>query len=137
MHNTSISLHLIEIMFRNVQLFIRVLVLLVIIDLVWLIPFANPGYQSMIQTIQRGTPMKTNIWSGIVVYLLMTTLLIQYGLPKTWNWKQPFLLGLCTYGIYDFTASTVFHQWNIPLAIMDTIWGGILFTIVAYIIHHF
>jgi uncharacterized membrane protein len=121
--------------------FLLAIILLIIIDLLWLVPFSGPAYQKMIPRIQGGSKMEVNLYAGAIVYLLMAFVLVQYGLPsrgaKKFNFMKPFLLGVCVYGVYDFTAAAVLKNWNIPLAIGDTIWGGILFTATAYVLWRF
>lgn len=41
------------------------------------------------------------------------------------------LLGLLTYGIYDFTTKAVLTKYPWRAAFVDTAWGGVLFTLVA------
>lgn len=41
------------------------------------------------------------------------------------------LLGLLTYGIYDFTTKAVLTKYPWRVAVVDTAWGGVLFTLVA------
>ena len=56
--------------------------------------------------------------------------------PKTKNiydsLKYGFLFGIIIFGIYDFTAASVFNNWDISLAIYDILWGGILYFISSY-----
>jgi uncharacterized membrane protein len=119
----------------NYKTILFIFIAFIIVDLIWLIPFAGPGYQKMIKKIQ-GSPMKVRIFSGFIVYVFMTTLIYNFGVNENkFNWLRLFLLGLCTYGVYDFTAYAVINDWNLLLAIGDTIWGGILFMIVGYLVY--
>lgn len=119
----------------NYKTILFIFIAFIIVDLIWLIPFAGPGYQKMIPKIQ-GSPMKVRIFSGFLVYVFMTTLIYNFGVNENkFNWLRLFLLGLCTYGVYDFTAYAVLKDWNLLLAIGDTIWGGILFMIVGYLVY--
>lgn len=47
--------------------------------------------------------------------------------------KDAFLLGLTTYGIYEFTNYAIFDKWDIISVIMDMSWGAILYTLVTYL----
>lgn len=47
------------------------------------------------------------------------------------------LLGLLTYGIYDFTTKAVLTAYPWSIAFADTIWGGVLFTLLALIASYF
>lgn len=41
------------------------------------------------------------------------------------------VFGLVSYATYDFTVHFMFEGWDLQVALMDTIWGGILSTLVA------
>jgi len=51
--------------------------------------------------------------------------------------QKAFLLGFTTYGIYELTNLATITQWNIPIAIIDTIWGGILYASTTFIVLHY
>jgi uncharacterized membrane protein len=44
------------------------------------------------------------------------------------------LLGLASYGTIDFTMHFMFEGWDLGVAVMDTIWGTILCSLVAGIV---
>ena len=44
-----------------------------------------------------------------------------------------FSFGIVVYGVYDYTCGTIFEKWDFNLALIDTIWGGILYTISSYL----
>ena len=43
-----------------------------------------------------------------------------------------FTFGIIVYGVFDFTSATIFKEWNMNLAIIDTLWGGFLYFISSY-----
>ena len=70
----------------------------------------------------------------------MTLAIVIYVLPYISNdtiIKDSILiggtLGLIIYGIFDFTNLSLFKNYNLKIAIIDTIWGSILFTLTTYI----
>jgi uncharacterized membrane protein len=44
-----------------------------------------------------------------------------------------FLLGIVIYGVYETTNFTLLNKWPLNIAIIDTLWGGILFALTTYI----
>jgi uncharacterized membrane protein len=54
-------------------------------------------------------------------------------LNKQFTNKELFLVGFCTYAIYDFTNATIFKKWDKIFGLFDSIWGGILFAVVGMI----
>ena len=41
-----------------------------------------------------------------------------------------FFIGLSTYAVYDFTNYATLAKYDISFAIADSLWGGVLFSIV-------
>jgi uncharacterized membrane protein len=44
-----------------------------------------------------------------------------------------FILGLVIYAVYESTNYAIFKKWGIQLAVIDTLWGGILFALTTYL----
>lgn len=40
-------------------------------------------------------------------------------------------LGYVIYSIFDFTSTFMFHEWTLYVALLDTLWGTLLFTAIA------
>lgn len=108
----------------NIKNFIKIFVILILIDLFWLKFFAGPKYKVMIRDIQ-GSEMKPKLFPGLIVYVLMTLLLLLFGSTDIRN----FILGLCVFGVYDMTNLTLLNKFDTVYAIADMIWGGVLFTL--------
>ena len=39
-----------------------------------------------------------------------------------------FLLGIVIYGVYETTSYALLDKWTLNAVLLDTLWGGILFT---------
>ena len=63
-------------------------------------------------------------------YILLT-IGIYYYTDK--NVMKSFLLGIIIYGVYETTSKALLENWEWKIVIIDTIWGGILFTIITMI----
>ena len=101
--------------------------IILVVDLPWL-AITSTNSQKMIRSIQK-SDLELRIAPALVVYVALAYLVT---LPK--NAKDAFLLGLCTYAVYDFTNYATLKNYSLRFAIMDSIWGGVLFVIVHYII---
>lgn len=66
--------------------------------------------------------------AGLVVYPALAFLAL-----RTQSLKDAFLTGACVYAVYDFTVLAAFKDYPFYMAVADTLWGGLLFTIVYYI----
>ena len=107
--------------------FLLVILLFIAVDSVWLIGGSSLS-SKMVQDIQ-GSPITIRFLPAVIVYVALAYLV---SIPKTS--KEAFLLGLSTYAIYDFTNYAILKKYSLQFALMDTIWGGILMTIVWNIV---
>ena len=46
------------------------------------------------------------------------------------------IFGLASYATFDFTMHFMFDGWDLSVSIMDSLWGGILCSIVTFIISY-
>ena len=68
-------------------------------------------------------------WEGAPpVYLALAFLVLQAQ-----STAQAFFIGLCTYAVYDFTNYTTLKNYDLSFAVADSVWGGVLFTLVRSI----
>jgi uncharacterized membrane protein len=104
--------------------------LLLILDLPWLMVSA-PYVGDMIQRIQ-GSGLKMSYLPAVVVYLAMGYLLLQTKTPL-----EAFYLGAATYAVYDFTNLATLKNYDTSFAIVDTLWGGVLFAMARFILNRF
>lgn len=109
---------------------------LLVLDLVWLKLYMGPRYQTMIKEIQS-EKMIVNKMSAFSAYLLMIVALVIFVIRKNFTLLEAFIFGVCLYGVYDFTCGAVFKKWNFNLAIIDIIWGGVVYMTSVYVANQF
>jgi uncharacterized membrane protein len=113
-------------------------IILIIIDLIWLY-IIKDRYKNMIINIQK-KQFDPKMPYALLVYFIIAYALYHFTKDSetlSEKLKNAFIFGFCSYGIYDFTNAALFSDWDIPLAIADSIWGGLLCTITVYITHKF
>lgn len=110
---------------------ISLAILIVLVDIPWLWYISGP-FGETVKQIQGGKPMVSRMFFAIPVYLALA-----YLLSLANNWKQAFLIGLCTYAVYDFTNLTTLQNYGFQLAVMDSVWGGTLMAIAFYLAKRF
>lgn len=93
--------------------------IIILIDSFWLMAI-NKEYAAALTKVQGKAPRYRPIYA-VPVYLALGYLLT---LPK--NLSQAFLLGLCVYAVYEFTLLALMEDYPLKLALMDTVWGGVL-----------
>jgi uncharacterized membrane protein len=82
-----------------------------------------------VQRIQGGAKPVIRYLPAIITYVA-----IAFLVRKTKSVQEAFLTGMAAYAIYDFTVMALFKDYPLSLAIGDTIWGGVLFAIVRYLL---
>lgn len=100
------------------------------------------SYLSMIKKIQCGKDVELNIVAMILCYTLLIISLVFYVIPymelKHVGSTKPSKLktavtiggafGALVYGIFSTTNLSLFKDFDIQIALIDILWGGILFT---------
>jgi len=96
------------------------------------ISIIKDSYLQQIQNIQTTKP-SVNSLGVLLSYSLMIFGINYFILQKNASLLDAFLFGIVIYGIYDATAYALFSKWSVNLALIDTLWGGILMMTTAYI----
>jgi uncharacterized membrane protein len=102
------------------------------LDAIYLSNIGGPLFNPMIKDIQ-GEKMTVNFYGAIIVYILMLFILYKLIIKERKSPNDAFLLGFCIYGVFDFTNIAIFKKYKYFVAILDMIWGGILFYITTWI----
>jgi len=126
--------------------YLIIIALFLILDSIWF-NFSIPSYAQVVQKIQN-QPMVVSKLSAIVAYLLLGLGILYFVLPKvlsTNGSKQTVtellqkairwggLLGLIIYGVFDMTNMTIFRDWTLPISLIDTLWGVVVSSTVAFL----
>lgn len=69
-------------------------------------------------------------WAAIPVYIALAYLIHLVEKPMDAFW-----VGLSTYAVYDFTNLSTLKNYSLSFAVVDSLWGGILFAIVRSILN--
>ena len=110
-------------------------VLLVLVDSVYLYFIGKPVFDKTVAAIQNSA-LVVNMPPAIFTYILMAILLNYFIISVNKTPFDAFILGFCTYGIFDFTNMAIFKKYNLRTAITDTLWGAILFFTVTWITYY-
>jgi len=105
-------------------------VIMLLLDAVYLTT-NQTAFANQVASIQR-VAMKMNIIGAILCYIFLIFGLYYFILREKKTVFDAFLFGLVIYGVYDTTTYTLFKNWSPYLAIMDTLWGGILMALTTY-----
>jgi uncharacterized membrane protein len=114
-----------------IKVFITLVVFL-ILDIPMLTIINKDMYQNQLDNINNGLKVDTIIiaTSAIITYVLLAYGLYYFAIkPK--SILNGALFGLIVYGVYDFTNLATIAKYSVKGAILDTIWGTILCTLVT------
>ena len=111
-------------MFYNL---LKTAVMLLAIDTVYLLT-GGIFVRRMLERIQA-RELDFRYMAAIPVYLAMAYMLLQ-----TTSYTQAALYGLCIYTVFDMTNYAIFSGYDLKIAIMDMIWGALLFVFARYLL---
>jgi uncharacterized membrane protein len=93
-------------------------------------------FDNQIQIIQ-GTKINLKIYPAIICYIALVFGLYYFIISKNNSILDAFLLGIVIYSVYETTNLALINKWTIKTAIIDTLWGGILFSLTTFLIYYF
>jgi len=112
---------------NDLQKVLGLALLSAILDLPWLYIQA-PAVKDIVRDIQAERSMNVRLWGAVPVYLALGYLASQvHSAPRA------FLAGMCTYVVYDFTQIVTFDKYPVWFAMADSLWGGLLVSLVWWV----
>jgi len=114
--------------------YLIILTLVLLLDFCYLSLVKNTMLK-VIKNIQK-SPLKINWIYLILCYLILSFTIYYFVIKERKSILYSFILGVCIYGIYETSNMAIFTKWNKNVVILDTIWGGILFSLVNYIYNY-
>lgn len=126
--------------------FLSIILVFILVDAPYLYINRNL-YGDKIKAISgnSNTSFTTRYYSALMVYIALALGVLILVLPRIRNTtnKSDLLtdsilyggvFGLTAYATFDFTLHFMFKEWDLGVSVMDTLWGGVLCTIVAFLI---
>lgn len=115
---------------KLIVLFLLTMIFVFILDMIWLGFIAKNIYSENIGMLLRKSSqgMEPIWWAAIIVYICITIGILFFVLPHAnGNYLLALaggaMLGLVTYGIYDFTNYSILANWPWKITLIDLIWG--------------
>ena len=110
---------------------IKLSIIVLLLDSIFLYLIKNL-FSKQIFSIQN-SELQVNFTGAIICYFFIILSLYWFIIKEDKSIKDAFILGICIYGVYEYTNYSLFKNWNIETTIIDTLWGGILFALSTYI----
>ncbi len=118
---------------KLIVLFLFTIVCVFVLDMIWLGLIAKNIYAQNIGMLLRktGENMAPIWWAAAVVYICITLGILYFVLPNAqgsyvFALAGGVVLGVVTYGIYDFTNYSILASWPWKITLIDFIWGMVL-----------
>jgi uncharacterized membrane protein len=109
-------------------------IILLALDFIYL--SANKtAFENQVIQVQR-VALKVKLWSAAVCYVLLIAGLYYFILRTHRSVTEAFFFGIVVYGVYDSTTYALLKKWDLKLAIMDTLWGGVLMALTTMITYN-
>ena len=105
-------------------------IILLVLDYVY-ISLLSKHFKYQIYIVQN-KPLNINIGTAIMCYILLIFGLYYFIIKDNKPLVDAFLLGILVYGVYELVTISLLSEWKWKTVIIDTIWGGILFTTTTY-----
>ena len=90
-------------------------------------------FSNQVKVVQ-GSTIKMDLLATFFCYIFLIFGLNYFIIKRKRSVLDAFLLGLVIYGVYETTTKALFHKWSWITVLIDTLWGGILFALITYII---
>ena len=121
--------------------YLACIVLLMLVDAPYL--YTNSKMYEKKTIAVSGKTFTKRYYSAVIVYLALALGIVFLALPRMRknslkNRATDAILyggvfGLASYATFDFTMHFMFEVWDLGVSIMDSVWGGILCSIVAFV----
>ena len=105
-----------------------------VIGLVVKISNVPSRFSSLMLFIVMAETKKINMYGAIACYIFLVFGLNYFILSANKSVMDAFILGIVIYGVFETTNVVLFKKWPTYIAVMDTVWGGILFALTTYVI---
>ena len=109
--------------------FIYFFLIILAIDVPWIYNVMSKYYKKI---FRNNIEIKLNYYLATTVYIIMTIGYVFFVFNNNNSVNKyylSFFYGLVLYGTYAFTLAAMFKTFPFEIALLETIWGGTLFTL--------
>jgi len=83
----------------------------------------------------QGSPVVFDIYAAILCYIALIFGIYYFIIREKKSILEAFLLGFIIYAVYETTTLAILKNWTYKTAIIDTLWGGVLFALTTFIVY--
>ena len=119
----------------TIKTFLIITIIILLLDGIYLTIFSK-FFNDVVMRVQ-GSKLKVNLLGAFLCYIFLVFGLNHFIISKKKPLIDAFILGIVIYGVYETTTYALFEKWSPLSVILDTSWGGILFTLTTYLTYKF
>ena len=82
----------------------------------------------------QGSNIKLDYTATIFCYMFLILGMYYFIIVPNRSVFDAFLLGIIIYGVFETTNKALLKKWKWKTVFIDTLWGGVLFSITSYIV---
>lgn len=106
-------------------------IVFVIIDGIFL-TMMKPYFENQVKLVQ-GSALKVNITATLLCYVFLIFGIYYFIIQPNKSVQDAFLFGIVVYAVYETTSRALLTKWKWTTVFIDTLWGGILFALTAWV----
>ena len=110
---------------------ITTIFILILLDSIYF--YVNKDFFSKQILDVQGRPVSLNVFAAFLCYITLALGINYFILREKKSLLDAFLLGVVIYAVYETTNKATFKKWTYKIVLIDTLWGGILFTLTTFI----
>ena len=119
----------------TIKTFIIITIIMLLLDSIYLTIFSK-FFNDVVMKVQ-GSKLKLNLLGATLCYMFLVFGLNYFIISRKKPLLDAFILGIVIYGVYETTTYALLEKWSPMAVILDTFWGGILFTLTTYLAYKF
>ena len=123
-----------DFLLHNIMNYLVPAFIMLSLDSIYLWQIGSNLFGPMVKQIQN-EKLTLNYYGAAICYVLLLIVLYKFIIKEKKSPEDAFLLGFCIYGVFDSTNIAIFKKYQYFPAIVDMVWGGILFyltTLITY-----
>jgi uncharacterized membrane protein len=108
-------------------------IIFILLDFFYL-TLSRQYFDNQIKKVQ-GSKINFKLFPAIFCYISLVFGLYYFIIREKKSLFDAFLLGIVIYSVYELTNLALLNNWLLTTVLLDSIWGGILFTLTTFIIY--
>ena len=111
-----------------------------ILDVLWITTMSTLFYKKKIEAVQMSEPFQFKLIPAVLAYITLLIVLFFICIPLSKHYEKKYptwfvfgVVGFCVYGVYNFTNSAIFKNYDLLFLTVDMLWGTFSFTLLGVI----